>query len=125
MATFFFFLLFVLVGLLIEGGVYFIWKPGIAGTCSSTHSLSVLLSAVKTNRITHTALEIVSERQWELYISTCVHATCVLAAATSQGWHLLCSEFPVVRLQFEGSDDSRAGSCHAVDGPPSKTVPPD
>ena len=31
-----FFLLFVLVGLLIEGGVYFIWKPGIAGTCSST-----------------------------------------------------------------------------------------
>ena len=56
-----------------------------------------LLSAVKTSLRTQTALEIA---QWALaaIITTRVHVLHVLAAATIQGWHLFCSELPIVWL---------------------------
>ena len=71
----------------------------------STHSLSVLLSAVEMNLRTRTALEIA---QWALaaIISTHVCVPHVLATATVWGWCLFRLELPIVRLLFDGSNYS-------------------
>ena len=64
---------------------------GLIDSGSSTHSLSVLLSAVETSLRTHTALEI-AQLLTEI-ISTHVHVLLILATATIQGWRLFHSEF--------------------------------
>ena len=76
------------------------------GVCSSTCSLSVLLSPVEISLRTRTALE------WALavIISMCVRRLCILPAATIQGRCLFRSELPIMRLLFKGGDYSRAVS---------------
>ena len=72
-------------------------------TGSSTHSLLVLLSAMKMNLRAWRALEIAQWVSAEI-ISTCVRALCILAMATLWGWCLFHSELPIVQLLFEGSN---------------------
>ena len=125
---FFFFLFFIavyFVWLLFEGGDYFIGKLadsndgwircmwpiqlGLIDTGSSMCSLSVLLSAMGTTLRKCTALEIA---QWAPAGIICTHARAlrILAVATIQGWYLFCSELPIVRWLFKGSDYLRAAS---------------
>ena len=111
---------------LLEGGVYFVGKladsiddwnryiwaiqKGMIDTGSSTHSLSLLLSAVWTSLRTQTGLEIA---QWALAASISIHicAPCTLVVATIHGVpFLFCSELPIVRLLFEDGDYSKAVS---------------
>ena len=117
-----FYSLFFLVWLVFEGSLYFIgeaadsndgWNKymwaiqlGLIDAGSSTWSLSVLLSAVETSFRTWTPLEIA---QWAIaaIISMHVHVQRILAMATNPGWHLFCSEFPIVWILFEGDDYSR------------------
>ena len=91
---------------------------------SSTHSLSVLLSAVRTTCTTQTVLALAWWSSSEI-ICTCVHMPSVLAAATIWGRHLFysrasdcaatISDYSTVatirgwRL-FEGGDYSRAAT---------------
>ena len=108
--------------LLFEGGVgkladsndgwnRYMWviQLGLIDTGSSTHSLSVLLSAMEMSPRTQTGLEIT---QWAsvAIISMCVRVPCILAVATIQGWCLFHSEFPIVQPLFKGSDCSRVAS---------------
>ena len=51
----------------------------------------------------------------------CMHSLSVaivhiLAAATIRGWRLFCSELPIVRLLFEGSNCLRAASIRRLSG---------
>ena len=117
-----FFSLSVLVWLLFEGGIYFVWKPAdsndkwnkytwaiqlaLIDAGSNIHSFSVLLSAMVTSR---TALEVA---QWTsaAIFSTPVHAPCILVAASIQRWHLFHSYLLIVQLLFKGPNYSRAAS---------------
>ena len=66
---------------------------------SSTHSISVLLSAVERNFRTHTAL-VVTHRAWqELLASICVHVLRILTTATIRGYCSFCSELPFCLLK--------------------------
>ena len=66
---------------------------------SSTHSLSVLLSAMETSRTTQTALALAQRPSSEI-IHTCACAAYILATATIWGWSLVCSELPIVNGSF-------------------------
>ena len=122
-----FYSLFILVQLLIEGGVYFVgrlldgndgWirymraiQLGLidAGSTCIMHSLSVLLSAMKTSLRTRTGLEIAHWASVAI-ISTWVRVLCILATATIRGQCLFCLELLIVWLLFEGSNCLRAAS---------------
>ena len=83
--------------LLFDGGVYFFGNPGdgwiryiwvrqwrLLDNVSSTRSLSVLLSALRTTRTTQTVLALAWWPSSEI-IRTRVRVPCLLAAATIQG----------------------------------------
>ena len=79
----------------------------------STHSLSVLLSAVEMTCTTQIALALA---WWPLseIISTRVRVPCipVLAMATIPGRYLFCSELPTVWVLFKSGDYSKKYSIY-------------
>ena len=68
---------------------------------SSMRSLSVLLSTIETS---YEASLLTVIRNY----SHSVHVLRILATATIQGQHSFCSELPIMRPEFKGSDYSRA-----------------
>ena len=69
----------------------------------STHSLSVMLSAIELSRTTQTTL-VLAWSPSSAIIRTHMHVSHILATATIQGQHLFSSVFSIMRLLFEGGD---------------------
>ena len=122
---YFFFSLLIFVPLLFEGSVCFFGKLTdinndwigyvqaiqwwLLDAVNSMHSLSVLLPAVETSHTTQIVLALASWPLSEINC-ICVHAMCILATATIHGWHLFCSEFPIVRLPIGSGNYSSVAS---------------
>ena len=104
----------------IRGQCLFLWKAcrhplwlSKVHTSDTVMIVSSLSSAVsRANKSNSTNSPSASLGWWlsSKIICVCVHVLCIVAAATIQGRHLFCSELPIVRLLFEGSDYLRVTS---------------